>query len=182
MQSKFYVYRFLDKDDKTIYIGRTNNLKRRIENEHFSKYGHLPKECYDKCKTIEFMDFDSESEMKIWELYLINRYSPQYNIMENRNDDFTFNLEEHWTEYKNNDIMSKKEYKVYSFIVMHSDAGQWCIRIDIDTLADGIKIKNRETLMRILESLNRKSYIQLRQYGKSLTICHSLRDIKFPKE
>lgn len=182
MSNKFYVYRFLNDNGEVIYIGRTNDLQRRLETEHFSEYGHLSKECYRECKTIEFMELDSKSEMKVYELYLINRYSPKYNVMENRNDDFTFILKEHWTKYKNNDIMSKKEYKIYNYIVMNCDAGTWCMRIDIDSLASGLKMKDKKYLFRILESLSKKSYIQLRVYGNNLTICHSLRELKLPKE
>jgi len=128
------------------------------------------------------MELQSESEMKVYELYLINKYSPKYNTMENRNDDFNFILEELWTEAKDNDIMTKKEYKLYSFIVMHSDVGLWRTTTNIDVLADGIKIKDRGTVQRMLESLARKSYIRVRPYGRKLIISHTLRNIKFPKE
>ncbi|UUV46551.1 nucleotide excision repair endonuclease [Bacillus phage vB_BanS-Thrax3] len=181
-KNSFYVYRFLNKFNQVIYIGRTNNLKRRLEQEHFSKEGHLPRECYDECAVVEYMELSSESEMKIYELYLINKYNPRYNVMENRNDDFKFILEEQWTKVKDNDIMTKKEYKLYSFIVINSDVGYWRTTTDIDTLADGIKIKNRDTVTRMLESLARKSYIRVRYYGRKIVISHTLRDIKFPKE
>jgi len=181
-KNSFYVYRFLNKHDDVIYIGRTNNLKRRLEQEHFSKEGHLPRECYDECAVVEYMELQSESEMKIYELYLINKYSPRYNVMEKRSDNFNFILEELWTKVKDNDTMTKKEYKLYAFIVMHSDVGYWRTTTDIDALADGIKIKNRDTVMRMLESLARKGYIRLEQIGKKLVIPHTLRNIKFPKE
>lgn len=181
MTSKFYVYRFLDVLGTVLYIGRTNDLKRRLEQEHFSKYGHLPKECYDKCKTIEFMEFDSESEMKVYELYLINRYSPQYNVMENRNDNFTFSLEEHWTKVKNNDIMNKKEYKIYSYIVMHSEVGKFQAITTLTALAEGLKMKHEDKLWKLLESLERKGYIRMQQMGILLIINHTLRDLEFPK-
>ncbi|AKQ08417.1 hypothetical protein PQE66_gp102 [Bacillus phage PBC2] len=178
----FFIYRFLSKHGEVIYIGRTNNLERRIMQEHFTKNGHLPKECYDECKEVEYMELSSESEMKIYELYLINKYNPRYNIMENRNDDFKFILEEQWTKVKDNDIMTKKEYKLYSFIVINSDVGYWKTTTDIDTLADGIKIKNRDTVTRMLESLMRKGYIRFEKHGRKLVIPHTLRSIKFPKE
>ncbi|AGI11802.1 hypothetical protein X915_gp119 [Bacillus phage vB_BanS-Tsamsa] len=181
MTSKFYVYRFLDVLGTVLYIGRTNDLKRRLENEHFSKYGHLPKECYDKCATIEFMEFDSESEMKVYELYLINRYSPQYNVMENRNDNFTFILKEDWTKVKNNDIINKKEYKIYSYIVMHSDVGKFRTTTTLTALAEGLKMKHKDKLWKLLESLQRKGYIYVQQLGMTLIISHTLRDLEFPK-
>ncbi|UUV46291.1 nucleotide excision repair endonuclease [Bacillus phage vB_BanS-Thrax2] len=182
LTSKFYVYRFLDMFDHVIYIGRTNDLYRRMTYEHFSTYGHLPQQCYDDCETIEFMELSSHSEMKVFELYLINKYNPRYNIMENRNDNFTFNLEEHWTEYKNNDIITKKEYKVYNYIVMQSDVGWTRTITTANILSEGLKIKNKATLWRLLESLERKGYISILKTGNTLIITHTLRNLEFPKE
>ena len=47
-------YRFLDNEAKTIYIGKSKNVHRRIFSQHFKRngsYGHLPTKCYkDTCK------------------------------------------------------------------------------------------------------------------------------------
>ncbi|UGO50977.1 GIY-YIG nuclease family protein [Bacillus phage vB_BanS_Nate] len=182
MMTKFYVYRFLNKLNEVIYVGRTNNLKRRMTYEHFSKYGHLPQQCYQECGTVEFMEIESETEMKIYELYLINKYNPKYNVIENKNDDFTFNLEEHWTEYKNNDIISKKEYKVYSYIIMHSEVGKSQMITTLTALAEGLKMRHEDKLWKLLESLERKGYIRMQQMGILLIINHTMRDLEFPKE
>ena len=40
----YYVYRFLDKDNEIIYVGKTYNLETRLKT-HFGKKGHLPEEC-----------------------------------------------------------------------------------------------------------------------------------------
>ena len=40
-------YRFIDEYGKVIYVGSAKNIDRRIHS-HFSKGGHLPKECYQK--------------------------------------------------------------------------------------------------------------------------------------
>lgn len=178
---KFYVYRFLDKDDNTIYIGRTKNLERRLTQEHFTSYGHLSKNCYDECESIEYMEFDVETEMKIYELYFINYYNPKYNVMENKNDNFTFSLEEHWTEYKNNDIISKKEYKVYNYIIMTSENYHCRTELYLNHASKDLKLKELH-VHRILLSLEKKGYIGLEQYGRYFRITHSLRDLKFPKE
>ena len=37
------VYRFLDDTKKTIYIGVSDNIDRRMTKEHFTKNGHLTK-------------------------------------------------------------------------------------------------------------------------------------------
>ncbi len=38
----FYLYRFIDEKGNVIYIGRTNDIKRRILREHFTEKTHLP--------------------------------------------------------------------------------------------------------------------------------------------
>ncbi|UUV47072.1 nucleotide excision repair endonuclease [Bacillus phage vB_BanS-Thrax5] len=181
MKNKFYVYRFLDKDDNTIYIGRTNNLERRLTQEHFSRHGHLPVECYRECHSIEYMEFDSETEMKIYEVYCINIHNPKYNVIENKNDDFTFSLKEHWTKFKINDIISKKEYKVYNYIIMTSEHYHCRTELYLNHASRDLKLKELH-VHRILLSLEKKGYIGLEQYGRYFRITHSLRDLKFPKE
>ena len=42
----FCLYRFMDIDGKIIYIGRTNDIERRILKEHFTDNTHLPNQCY----------------------------------------------------------------------------------------------------------------------------------------
>ena len=41
----FCLYRFMDIDGKIIYIGRTNDIERRILKEHFTDNTHLPNQC-----------------------------------------------------------------------------------------------------------------------------------------
>lgn len=36
MGNLFYIYRFLDCENNVIYIGRTNDINRRILKEHFT--------------------------------------------------------------------------------------------------------------------------------------------------
>lgn len=72
-----YVYRFKDNKDKVIYVGRTNNIKRRMK-EHF-KSGHLPLKCYKEVNSIEYIACKSEADRNILEIYLINTYKPKYN-------------------------------------------------------------------------------------------------------
>ena len=42
----FFLYRFIDSNENIIYIGRTNDIRRRLLKEHFSDNTHLPNECY----------------------------------------------------------------------------------------------------------------------------------------
>ena len=59
---RFYVYRFKNEENEIIYVGKTKDLKQRIRT-HFGKQGHLPKECYEEVRKIEFLTFENESLM-----------------------------------------------------------------------------------------------------------------------
>lgn len=78
-QQKFYLYRFMGKNNEIIYIGRTNNLVRRILKEHFTVNTHLPPDCYLEVEKVEFAEFANESEEVAYEAILINQLRPKYN-------------------------------------------------------------------------------------------------------
>lgn len=75
---KSYIYRFIDKNQKIAYVGKTNNLNKRY-NQHFGKKGHLTKECYNSVWKIEYIKVDSELNALLLETYYINKYRPKYN-------------------------------------------------------------------------------------------------------
>ena len=68
------VYRFLDKDNNIIYIGKAKNLKNRLNG-----HNHLPKECYEERKKTEYVSFKNENDMDFAERYFICKESPKYN-------------------------------------------------------------------------------------------------------
>ena len=78
LKSKSYVYRFIDGNKKVIYVGKTNNLDKRYV-QHFSKNGHLSKDCYNSVWKIEYIKVDSEINALLLETYYINKYRPKYN-------------------------------------------------------------------------------------------------------
>lgn len=73
-----YIYRFLDYDDNVIYIGKTTDLRVRMKN-HFTRKSHLPNECYDSLKKIQFIRVYSQTLRDLKEIYYINLYKPKYN-------------------------------------------------------------------------------------------------------
>lgn len=73
-----YVYRFRNRLGEVIYVGRTQNIVKRIRNEHF-KRGHLPEECYREVALVEYGEVRSLDESKMYELYYIDKYRPKYN-------------------------------------------------------------------------------------------------------
>lgn len=78
LNQKSYVYRFIDGNNKVIYVGKTNNLDRRFS-QHFNKSGHLPKECYNSVWKMEYIKVDSELNALLLETYYINKYRPKFN-------------------------------------------------------------------------------------------------------
>lgn len=96
------VYRFLNKDNEIIYVGKAKNLKQRIHN-HFSGYGHLPETCYKNISKVEYIACKSITEMSIKEIYFINKYNPLYNTKDKYEDSDIFSLkifdENKWTKY-----------------------------------------------------------------------------------
>jgi|GEM_PF-6569885 len=104
----FYIYRFLDKDDNIIYVGKTTNFDKRME-VHFGKvnyhdvllvdesepcsfetnkessyqllmhHGHLEGECYESVRNVEKMTLNNQYEMDILEIHFINKFRPEYN-------------------------------------------------------------------------------------------------------
>ena len=71
-------YRFINEYGKVIYAGSAKNIDRRV-NSHFSKSGHLPKECYQSVAIVEVTKTESYGKALDLEQYLINKYKPRYN-------------------------------------------------------------------------------------------------------
>lgn len=104
----FHLYKFLDKNNNIIYVGKTTNFNQRMSS-HFSKenfnsvllfetkdinecevcnkrfihllehHGHLPFECYESVRSVEKALLNNQYEMDILEIHLINKYKPKYN-------------------------------------------------------------------------------------------------------
>lgn len=70
------IYRFLNKNNEIIYIGKAKNLKQRLNN-----HTHLPKECYEEKDRIEYIKFNSEDDMDFAERYFIQKINPKYNTI-----------------------------------------------------------------------------------------------------
>ena len=68
------VYRFLNKDNEIIYIGKAVRLKARIDS-----HNHLSKECYAERVKIEYVEFNTEDDALFVEQYLISKHKPKYN-------------------------------------------------------------------------------------------------------
>lgn len=89
-----YIYYFRNYKDEIVYVGKTNDLKRRMK-EHFIK-GHLDKECYLETSSIMFAEIgNSKYDTEIFETLMINKYKPKYNKEKKFNEEASktiFNL------------------------------------------------------------------------------------------
>lgn len=72
-------YRFLNLAGEIIYVGRAENLVRRMESH--ARKGHLSATCYSRVYKVEFCTFNSEDDLDIAERYYISKFQPEYNVV-----------------------------------------------------------------------------------------------------
>lgn len=93
--NKYYVYRFVNKDNVIVYVGRTANMTKRFLNHD---------QLQDDVDRIEFIECDSEAEMAWKEVYYINLfYNP---LSRNKSDVYlkgklkNIGLQDEWKKFK----------------------------------------------------------------------------------
>lgn len=96
----YYVYRFLDKSQNVIYVGKS---KQDLE-IRFLGHLHLPKECYAKVHKIQFICCDTESDMSIKEIFYINKYKSTehyfFNILDITEIPKSIEFDDKWKMYR----------------------------------------------------------------------------------
>lgn len=85
---EFYVYRFLDKNGKPIYVGRTKNLKDRMAKHFLSRKKDIVKR-NKITEKIEYLTFDKNTYSAIYEIFFINLWKPEFNIDSKYNEEIT---------------------------------------------------------------------------------------------
>ncbi|MDU6975889.1 MAG: DnaB-like helicase C-terminal domain-containing protein [Clostridiales bacterium] len=101
----YYLYRFLNENNEVIYIGRTNNIERRIFKEHFTDKTHLPVECYKELRRIEYTEIEYEAQEVAFEILLIQKIKPKYNVQFKYDEQVDIEQVEHeWKELKIDNI------------------------------------------------------------------------------
>lgn len=116
IQRKYYgfgCYRFLDNQSRTVYVGKSKNIHRRLFSQHFKKngYGHLPQDCYKSTCKIEIIKCKDHAQTVALEQYLIDKYLPKYNVADKRKNLFNktkFENPEHYERLE-------KWYLYYTF-------------------------------------------------------------------
>lgn len=104
------IYRFLNESDEVIYIGKARDLEKRIHS-----HTHLSDECYKETKKVEYLQFNTDTEMIIAEVYLINKFKPKYNKSSKGKSVLTYVIAEidnkKWINYGENVFKNKREYE-----------------------------------------------------------------------
>lgn len=77
------VYRFMDKDNKVIYVGKAKNLKNRVTSYFNKDLSHSPKTklLVKKICDIKLIVVENEQQALLLENNLIKEYQPKYNIL-----------------------------------------------------------------------------------------------------
>ena len=76
------VYKFLDKSDRVIYVGKAKNLKKRVRS-YFTgkKTDEKTRSLVSKISSISVVLVDTESDALLLENNLIKKFKPKYNIL-----------------------------------------------------------------------------------------------------
>ena len=96
----FYVYRFLDKSQNVIYVGKS----KQVLELRFAGHLHLPKECYAMVHKIQFISCKTESDMSIKEIYYINKYRSTehyfFNVLDTTEIPKSVKFDDKWKMYR----------------------------------------------------------------------------------
>ncbi|MFH0838305.1 MAG: excinuclease ABC subunit UvrC [Patescibacteria group bacterium] len=84
------VYKFLDKKELVLYVGKAKSLRKRLQSyvRSLAKHAVKTKSMLDAAETVEWVETNSELEALILEDNLIKELQPKYNIL--FKDDKTF--------------------------------------------------------------------------------------------
>jgi hypothetical protein len=99
----YYIYRFLNKDNEILYIGKTTNIDNRI-NAHLTASVSMSNqekfELYENVYNIEYCEVESDYHMNIYEIHYICKYKTKYNIEFKSKNNNLFELPElNWQVY-----------------------------------------------------------------------------------
>ncbi len=77
--TKYFIYKFLDKEGNVLYVGQTTNLIRRLYTHFKITNCHLPSKCYDNTEKILFAIVNDKKLADIYETHYIHKYKSKYN-------------------------------------------------------------------------------------------------------
>lgn len=101
INNNYHIYKFINSSNEVIYIGRSKDIIKRLNHQHFTPNGHLSQECYNEVKEVYISPLEDEVAMSIYEKYYISKYKPKYNVQYKNDKVLTFELPEvKWELYK----------------------------------------------------------------------------------
>ena len=74
----WYVYIFVDKNNKALYVGKTDRLRHRI-NEHLRGRSNTKGYLLKEVDQIYYLQLETQCDQELYEIYLISYYKPKYN-------------------------------------------------------------------------------------------------------
>ena len=168
---KYWVYRFLNLKNEIIYVGKSKNIKERM-NCHFGTSGHLPQECYRKTVKIEYAICESKTQMDIYEIYYINKFKPFYNTVDkNDEEDMIMQLpEKQWFVYNddnedyNNKIIQDYEKIFYENEILKKE------NVELKESLKSTNCEKSEDENKIPYSFTLKEIIEIYRNCKSETL------------
>lgn len=92
-------YRFIDTLENVIYVGSAKNIDRRLHS-HWSKSGHLPKDCYNNVARVEVCKCIDYPTALALEQVLISKYRPKYNKRD-KSSNINFKATKNMNYYEN---------------------------------------------------------------------------------
>ena len=107
----FYIYRFLDKNNEVLYVGKTaNNLKQRMFG-HFNSMKRLTEKQLEEINTIQYIEISNVFDWHILEIFYINYFKAKYNkeFQTNEENFSIINVNNIFYKYFWKDFMHKKE-------------------------------------------------------------------------
>lgn len=156
---EYYIYKYLNKNEEIIYIGLTSRpIKKRIK-EH--EVEELQKETY----RIEYAKVKTEADMRMYELYYINKYNPKFNTRDLYVDGNQITLPElNFVPYLETnieqDIRNTSNERIYSswvkdgqINVVVNDAYERWKEKSVSLNINGTPTLKKEELIKVIEQL-----------------------------
>lgn len=129
---KYYVYKFVDKNEDILYVGKTKNLKTRVQS-HIREKNWIEEGC-----RIYIAEVISQTDMDIYELYYINKLKPIHNVANAYDSEFSIELNElnfkHYQTVSEKDLTHRKKNAPISHVVEDPNEYPYAFR----DMSDGI--------------------------------------------
>lgn len=140
----YYVYRFLNSNNEVIYVGKTNDLDRRMKQQHFTNAGNLTMEEYGEVNEVEYITLKTRIDMDIKELYYINTWKPKFNRKDKIEESIALELAvaDEWLKYDESTTVDKTKSNYVNKLEKENKE----LKEKIRRLEDLLKIKNPKSI------------------------------------